>query len=584
MSQSCTLSNRLQPPLASHWPGRDSSRPGENPRSRPLCRSYSMSHVVLSLRHESVCEKRRSGPCHVSSPQREDFGRSRSRETSFRRATARSAQTVAWASPLYSSQPTRPAGRRPNASPPQTKKGYALIESDISGQLVNPELAAAIIRANDGASDGGDEPDVVAIDPYLVYGDWLQARGDPRGELVAVQVQRLRQPDKALQALENRLFKQHSFLPDRLRHMIELGRRRRRRASGSEAQRVPCDVEWRFGFVHRARIGRDSKKTALYGARVVRRAVRPPLGASPPRAHDRPAGPVGRVRLRADRGRDRPPWANLAARPVHRRFRPRKTGSWRPASWATSAACTADCPISAACIFAPARCSSATSRGRRCASSASRPLPSRRRRFAPWPRPTCRALRRLSIAVSGSLPPTGLATFLASSRLPALRHLRIAGTAATHELWRALAASPLAGHLETLDLSSGTLADRDVDDLIAARLAFGQVVRVDLSGNTLSNYAASSLRDAWDEIGVELIAEEQRAIPPPCRQPSASKRSTSSPPTSTPSFEPGESPGRETGPKSAASERSCGAAARARISTTYQSTPAPWKDSAAAPA
>ena len=39
----------------------------------------------------------------------------------------------------------------------------------------NPELEAAILEAPDN------------VDAYLVYGDWLQAQGDPRGELMALQ-------------------------------------------------------------------------------------------------------------------------------------------------------------------------------------------------------------------------------------------------------------------------------------------------------------------------------------------------------------------------------------------------------------
>ncbi|MCP3102331.1 WGR domain-containing protein [Myxococcus sp. K15C18031901] len=65
------------------------------------------------------------------------------------------------------------------------KKGYALVEGDgedddeDGGKSVtgasNPELEAAILKDPDDA------------DAYLVYGDWLQAQGDPRGELIALQ-------------------------------------------------------------------------------------------------------------------------------------------------------------------------------------------------------------------------------------------------------------------------------------------------------------------------------------------------------------------------------------------------------------
>ncbi|WIG96531.1 WGR domain-containing protein [Myxococcus sp. SDU36] len=64
------------------------------------------------------------------------------------------------------------------------KKGYVLAgkdeddDSDGGGgeaPASNPELEAAILKAPDN------------VDAYLVYSDWLQGQGDPRGELIAIQ-------------------------------------------------------------------------------------------------------------------------------------------------------------------------------------------------------------------------------------------------------------------------------------------------------------------------------------------------------------------------------------------------------------
>src|SRR5438128_1191687 len=64
---------------------------------------------------------------------------------------------------------------------------------------VNPALEAVI---------DNDPNDVEA---YYVYGDWLQAEGDPRGELVALQAAQLRDPDddKVAQRAE-RYLKDHA--------------------------------------------------------------------------------------------------------------------------------------------------------------------------------------------------------------------------------------------------------------------------------------------------------------------------------------------------------------------------------------
>ncbi len=52
-------------------------------------------------------------------------------------------------------------------------------------QLANPDLEAAIVEDPDNS------------DAYAVYGDWLAQRGDPRGELIAVQLARRTRPDDA---------------------------------------------------------------------------------------------------------------------------------------------------------------------------------------------------------------------------------------------------------------------------------------------------------------------------------------------------------------------------------------------------
>lgn len=76
--------------------------------------------------------------------------------------------------------------------------------------------------------------------PYLVYGDWLQDRGDPRGRLIAAQAARLATPQSAeLAALEARILAEHR---DAL-----LG-------PSLDIEPAPA-VEWHLGFWRALRIG-----------------------------------------------------------------------------------------------------------------------------------------------------------------------------------------------------------------------------------------------------------------------------------------------------------------------------------------
>ncbi len=57
------------------------------------------------------------------------------------------------------------------------------LRPEITPIAESPELEAAIAR------------DPEALDPYLVYGDFLQSRGDPRGELIALMAEKPRSPE-----------------------------------------------------------------------------------------------------------------------------------------------------------------------------------------------------------------------------------------------------------------------------------------------------------------------------------------------------------------------------------------------------
>lgn len=96
----------------------------------------------------------------------------------------------------------------------------------------NETLEAAIVAAPDDPSN------------YEVYGDWLQARGDPRGKLVAMQCQAARGNHRAALAEQDFRAANAWFL---------LG-------ASHERISAECELEWRFGFVCAAKTSSFSRE------------------------------------------------------------------------------------------------------------------------------------------------------------------------------------------------------------------------------------------------------------------------------------------------------------------------------------
>lgn len=121
------------------------------------------------------------------------------------------------------------------------KKGYELAgdgEGDDEGDgeegesASNPELEAAILQNPDNA------------DAYLVYGDWLQRQGDPRGELIALQHAAMgASGDEAA-----KLKKQVAALLKKSQGTL-LG------DLADAVDEEELTVEWHLGFIRTARVG-----------------------------------------------------------------------------------------------------------------------------------------------------------------------------------------------------------------------------------------------------------------------------------------------------------------------------------------
>jgi uncharacterized protein (TIGR02996 family) len=140
------------------------------------------------------------------------------------------------------------------------REGFRLVDgvdpdmpAVVTDVLVNEELEAAILEAI-------DDPQ-----PYLIYADWLQSRGDPRGELIAMQHGMWQQPDPG----QFLAFKRQEETLRRLHLHLWLG-------PGVAACDYRMKLDWRYGFVTSARV--DGER--LPGELPVRQLV-PALLASP---------------------------------------------------------------------------------------------------------------------------------------------------------------------------------------------------------------------------------------------------------------------------------------------------------------
>jgi uncharacterized protein (TIGR02996 family) len=91
--------------------------------------------------------------------------------------------------------------------------------------------------------------------PYLVYADWLQHRGDPRGDLITIQHQLAESPtDRAKRTAEKKVLDEFGgyFHPKALAELLALPKR------GEPSART--EVTWRTGFYERIRIARPSDR------------------------------------------------------------------------------------------------------------------------------------------------------------------------------------------------------------------------------------------------------------------------------------------------------------------------------------
>ncbi len=127
----------------------------------------------------------------------------------------------------------------------QLAKGFSEVTRVAAPEPANPDLERQIVE---DPTDPGR---------CLVYADWLQNQGHPRGELGVIQSSRASRPDDAgLARAEQKLFEDHPELaPPRVMEAV-----RKQRKPG-QADDLPA-VTWENGFIAAARIARSTERSA----------------------------------------------------------------------------------------------------------------------------------------------------------------------------------------------------------------------------------------------------------------------------------------------------------------------------------
>jgi hypothetical protein len=110
----------------------------------------------------------------------------------------------------------------------------------------------------------------------------------------------------------------------------------------------------------------------------------------------------------------------------------------------------------------------------------------------------------------GDTSPAALAPLLSGRALPKLRSLGVRNAQQTGVWVRALAQAPLTARLTSLDLSMGTLRDRDVEHLLASVPVFAHLERLDLHHHYLSEENTERVRAALSEAGVRTDLSERQ--------------------------------------------------------------------------
>ena len=352
-------------------------------------------------------------------------------------------------------------------------------------RAIHLELEEEILRRPDDAGT------------YLVYADWLQARGDPRGELITVQHQLAQAPDsRALRQAEATLLGGHGeyLVPPLLAGMLAQPRRK------TDPEGSRSEVTWRLGFFDAVRVARRSPQQPEVPA-VVAELLRHPS------AHflrGLTIGPLGKL----DEYDYRPTVEALAAA-APRRLEELILADFTAEHVALPFSTLGE--VSALLRALPAL-RRLTLRGGSLRFETALEHPGLRvltvttaelavRTAGRLCRACLPELERLELdCPSLKLPERDLAVLLTAKDLPKLRWLSLRQTLGTAGPLQALLESGLLAQLDGLDLSEGDLTDSSVDLLLRHAEGLKRLKVLDLSANRLSPAAAARLASLCAEV------------------------------------------------------------------------------------
>ena len=368
----------------------------------------------------------------------------------------------------------------------KVKKGYVLVSGAPVGAppafKSNPDLEKAILASPDDAQ------------AYLVYADWLQSQGDPRGELIALQHAKATDPAKraAASASEKKLFEKHE--------KELLG------PIGKDSERY-TDVVWRYGFLKSVRVGvdYDSYEEGSRLEKLLKTLLEHPSARFLDELILGPESFEGEA--------DYQKCVDLLVKLA----KPASLRSLFVADFSSE-----DCEVSWSQLGNASKLYAAFPQLEKLTFHAGSmtlgqiDLPALKEFrvqtgglsrksikdvcSAKWPK-----LERLEIwfgthsyGAEGTVK--DIEPILAAQGLPNLKHLGLMNAEFTDEICKALAGSKVLAQLETLDLSMGCMTTAGVETLLAAKQAFKHLKRLDVSDNAIAGDAEKKLKGVCAEV------------------------------------------------------------------------------------
>jgi uncharacterized protein (TIGR02996 family) len=365
---------------------------------------------------------------------------------------------------------------------------------DVAPSKENPEHLAAVIAAP-------DDPQ-----PFLVYGDWLQAEGDPRGELIALMAAGKR-------AAAARWIEEHaSSLFGPLQPYTQTLDR-----NPAVDEKAVDAFTWKLGFIERARLAFDYFSDETRGIIPLERVLDLLL--------THPSGKALRELViglnRQDPDCKYQPLLDVLAKRGAPCLRLLHVGDYQypdeiEISW------TEIGRLDKVWRAVPRLETLILQGGAIGLGALEHPTLKRVEiRTGGLPRAAARSIAAAKLPAcehldvwygdddyGGDATWKDVAPLLTNGNLPSLRHLGLRNAVFTDELARALASSPLLPRLRTLDLSLGTLTTEGAKAMADRRAAFAHLERLDVSDNLLDSGGVRALRGLCKKV----VIGEQREI------------------------------------------------------------------------